>query len=384
MEQPLAIDKVPHRKPPRKAVVLAALVLPAVGWIAWEPDIAPALRREAIHGDSKDGYIFTLAFAPDGRSIACGGERLILRDLGGQPARQLRAGTDPAARRDGDDGMLTLVAAFSPDGTRLASGDHDGTVRLWDVATGRELAAWREHRDRRVLALAFSRDGATLASAADDRVVRLWDLTRLVQRQALDWPPLDVVVLLMPRPSSYALAFGVDGQTLAAAEFRSRMTLCTWDLSSTEGRLVLTDVPNVWPVRFSPDARSLLAADPSSLALIDVATGENRVDLAPPRVGAWGGLGSAFSPDGRHLAVPWVGSSPPWLARRLGFDPRFLAHFGLRPGLRKDVMIHDGATGAIRAALRGETIAAFAPDGRTLATTDGRGRITLWDTAALP
>ena len=64
--------------------------------------------------------------------------------------------------------------AFSPDGRLLASAGDDGTVRLWDPATGAGLATLTGHTDT-VDAVAFSPDGRRLASAGDDRTVRLWD-----------------------------------------------------------------------------------------------------------------------------------------------------------------------------------------------------------------
>ena len=63
--------------------------------------------------------------------------------------------------------------AFSPDGALLASGGRDNLIRLWDAATGRELAALREHR-KPVLALAMHPNGALLASGGGDNRVLLW------------------------------------------------------------------------------------------------------------------------------------------------------------------------------------------------------------------
>jgi WD40 repeat protein len=65
--------------------------------------------------------------------------------------------------------------AFSPDGRQLASASDDGTVRLWDPATGKPTATLEGHTDW-VNAVAFSPDGRQLASASDDGTVRLSDV----------------------------------------------------------------------------------------------------------------------------------------------------------------------------------------------------------------
>src|SRR5204862_29931 len=67
-----------------------------------------------------------------------------------------------------------LCVAYSPNGKRLASASQDGTVKVWDVETRRELRTYTGHTEM-VRAVAFSPDGKLIASAGGDKDIRLWE-----------------------------------------------------------------------------------------------------------------------------------------------------------------------------------------------------------------
>jgi WD40 repeat protein len=68
---------------------------------------------------------------------------------------------------------LAMRPVFSSDGTRLATGSYDQTIRVWDVMTGAEMLALRAHTDA-IWGLAFSPDGKRLASASWDGTARVF------------------------------------------------------------------------------------------------------------------------------------------------------------------------------------------------------------------
>jgi WD40 repeat protein len=66
-------------------------------------------------------------------------------------------------------------AAFSPDGSRIVTASVDRTARIWDAATGKEMLVLRGH-EAAVTGAAFSPDGTRIVTASQDQTARVWDV----------------------------------------------------------------------------------------------------------------------------------------------------------------------------------------------------------------
>jgi WD40 repeat protein len=164
-------------------------------------------------------------------------------------------------------------------------------VKVWDVASLREIVTLHAHRDT-IPALAFSLDGKLLATASNDRTVRLWEVGSWKLIRTLRH---DVGAKANTLTGAKSLAFSPDGRWLATGDMDG--TLRIWEVSSgREIRRLNSHGVLIWALAFSPDGRTL-ASGSSDVKLWDVVAGRETFALQ----GATGCM--AFSPDGNTLAT---------------------------------------------------------------------------------
>jgi eukaryotic-like serine/threonine-protein kinase len=307
-----------------------------------------------------------LAFSPDGEMLAVAGSELKCYDPATGQVRLPLLGHTLAVR----------AVNYSADGKAIVSAGHDQTARVWDAATGKQLACFAH--PVAVHGAVLSADGKVLATAGDG--IRVWDTA----------PPEEAVMLRHTAAVS-AVAVSRDSKTLVSA---GQDGTKLWRLPQCD---MITSLPPSLSVAISPDGTTLALHNGKDIELWSM-TGERQYEFEG---GEEWYHSLDFSPDGETLASTFGTEVKLWDLRNRKERPtiklgRMMSAVAFSPdgdtlatGSQFGVVkLFEAATGRETATLQRYEFAtthtyalAFSRDIALLAASDGEGRVQVWETA---
>lgn len=254
------------------------------------------------------------AYSPDGKWFAtAGGDpgqygsvRLFAVGADGKltPAREFPESSDTA-----------LAVAFSPDGTKLAAAGADRAVRIWEVATGKDLMVIEDHADW-IFDLAWSPDGKRIATASRDKTSKVFDAEK--KEVLATFPGHGDAVT--------CVSFAPDGKLVVSGGNDNVLRVWNPDDDGKQVRVVGGFGAAPFRLAFGPDGRTLAAAGADKVVRVFE-------DFNPKHALAghadWV-YSLAFAPDGKTLASgSWNGEVRLWSLP----DGKPLRQFVAVPGL---------------------------------------------------
>ena len=274
--------------------------------------------------------------------------------------------------------------AWSPDGGMLAAGGKDGTVHIWETASGRELHVLREHKSP-VQAVAFSYDGKRVAAWGTLGTIRIWDAGTGQLTE-------DVV---HAGPVVTAGAWSPDNKTLATGHFDGTVTLSGAHKGAKTAKL-RAHVDWIYHLAWSPDSARLASTSANDffVSIWDAAT--HKMVLGPLRH-SHGITTIEWEPGGQRLATGSMDETTKIWNANTGYEEVILrgqrssvtslawgpdgrlAAGGGDGSMRVWNSIRDQESNVLPGHAGRATAVAWSPDGKRLASAGDDGKVRIWD-----
>jgi WD40 repeat protein len=226
----------------------------------------------------------SVTFSPNGKMVAAVGNDGMLKLWDVKTGRELKSLVHSRSP-DVDTSIYSVV--FSRDGKMVYAGNGDGTISEWDVASGEETDVWKAHSDQ-VMALAFSPDYRLLASTGMyEATMKLWDVATKRELQAFAEKKVDGLTA-----NSHVVAFSPNQKMVASsvAAFKDQQSeyayvrTYVWNVETGEKLFTLEGQKfDVGGLVFTPDNRYLLAGSADrTIKIYDLQTGKEARTLQAP------------------------------------------------------------------------------------------------------